>query len=70
MWAAKDPGTAQDASVTLRGLKADKVTIEVWDTFTGEIIRRVEKDVSFLGTVKIEFESLSTDAAVIVRAAD
>lgn len=69
-WAAADPGEAKDASVTLRGLKADKVTIEVWDTFTGEIIRREEKQVSFLGTVKIEFESLSKDAAVIVRAVD
>jgi len=51
-------------------MKADKVSIEVWDTFTGEIIRREEKDVSFLGAVKIEFESLPTDAAVIVRAVD
>ena len=70
LWAAADPGEAKDAYVTLRGMKADEVSIEVWDTVTGEIIRREEKDVSFLGAVKIEFESLSTDAAVIVRAVD
>lgn len=68
MWAAADPGVAKDAYVTLRGLKGGKVSIEVWDTFTGEIIRREEKTVSFLGTVKIEFDSLTKDAAVIVRA--
>ena len=68
MWAAADPGVAKDAYVTLRGLKGGKVSIEVWDTFTGEIIRREEKEVSFLGAVKIEFDSLTKDAAVIVRA--
>ena len=70
LWAAQDPGEAKDAYVTLRGLKADKVVVEVWDTFTGEIIRTEEKEVSFLGAVKIEFASLAKDAAVIVRAAD
>lgn len=68
LWAAEDPGEARDASVTLRGIKAGKVSIEVWDTVTGEIIRREEAKVSFLGTVKIEFDSLTRDAAVIVRA--
>ena len=70
LWAAADPGEAKDAYVTLRGMKADKVSIEVWDTVTGEIIRREESKVSFLGTVKIQFDSLVRDAAVIVRAVD
>ena len=70
LWAAEDPGEARDASVTLRGIKAGKVSIEVWDTVTGEIIRREDAKVSFLGTVKIEFDSLTRDAAVIVRAAN
>ena len=48
--------------------EAGKVSIEVWDTVTGEIIRREDAKVSFLGTVKIEFDALTRDAAVIVRA--
>ena len=70
LWAAADPGEARNADVTLRGMKAGKVSIEVWDTVTGEIVRREEKDVSFFGTVKIQFDSLTKDAAVIVRAVD
>lgn len=70
LWATKDPSQVRDAAVTLRGLKADRVTVEVWDTFSGEIVRREEKDVSFFNTVTISFETLERDAAVIVRATD
>ncbi len=70
MWAEEDPGQAKDASVTLRGIKADRVTIEVWDTFSGKIIQREEQDVSLFGSVKIMFDTLIKDAAVIVRAAN
>lgn len=69
-WAAENPEPAQDASVTLKGLKADRVRIDLWDTLTGEIVRSEEKDVSWLGTVKIEFDSLAADAAVMIRSID
>lgn len=69
-WAHPDPAPAQQVNVTLKGIKRGDVQIEVWDTKTGEIIRTETAKVSFLGSVKIEFESLSADAAVIVRAVD
>lgn len=67
LWAAQNIDPARNASVTLRGIKADRVQIDVWDTFTGEIVRSEEKDVSLMGTVKIEFDSLEKDAAVMVH---
>lgn len=67
LWAAQNIDPARDASVTLRGIKAERVRIDVWDTFTGEIIHSEEQDVSWLGTVEIEFASLEKDAAVMVH---
>lgn len=68
LWAAETVDPARDASVTLRGITADRVRIDVWDTFTGEIIRSEEQDVSWLGTVKIQFDTLAKDAAVMITA--
>lgn len=69
-WAKPGPVPAENVSVTLKGLRRGNVQIDVWDTMKGEIIRSETAKVAFTGTLKIEFESLATDAAVIVRAVD
>ena len=66
-WAAQQVDPARNGSVTLRGLKGDQVQIDIWDTWSGDIIRSEVKDISFFGTVKIEFDTLEKDAAVMIR---
>lgn len=70
LWVSEDPDPAMDGNVTLRGLRAGRVTVEVWDTGSGEIVRTEQAKVSILGTLTIRFDRLKTDAAVIVRATD